>query len=487
MSQTPPLVCVACNTVVESGTRFCPNCGTAIPPTAPMAPTVISSSGERPPVPTVMAPSPGVQNEQLPPPGVYNSSASHPDLQQYGNTPARPGGNAHTQYNTPPPPPSAYASASQSAPSDPYGMPVSNDPYRSGVNYAPGTFPDYAPSAVPPPVPAKKRSPLAAIIIGIVVVILAACGGGSYLIIKASEDAVKTSTNNISTAAATGGNSTGSTGSGSSAADAKYSASTKLNLSFTYASVLITVTKIEQAHKFTDDNLTTYSFQDNANYVRISFSEQQNAKDSSYFTYQDSIHLILPNKTTVTAQGEQQDSGPDHSVSRTNWMDFPITGRVDLNKLTLQVGSGDEAQMSVPLKNSADLSAYKDKTITPNKAFSYAGMDWTLKDATQSLSYDGKQAKTGQVYVVVDLVANNNSQSTVYLSGSDFARLKVNGTSVAPDYSSSADHFYSIDSNTTNVTGTLVFLTNASSNGTYTLDFQSGDNIQEQTVDFSFS
>jgi hypothetical protein len=127
--------------------------------------------------------------------------------------------------------------------------------------------------------------------------------------------------------------------------------------------------------------------------------------------------------------------------------------------------------MDVPLQSGANLSKYQPKTANLNQQFNYAGMTWTLKDATEELSFGGDQAKSGKVFVVVDLTVDNNSQNEYFFSGS-FATLHSGSTSTAPDIlGSNTDNFTDIQPGSTNVTGTLEYPTPASPNGQYTLVF----------------
>src|SRR5439155_500935 len=147
---------------------------------------------------------------------------------------------------------------------------------------------------------------------------------------------------------------------------------------------------IQQANKFADDAMSGLSYNGNKNYVRINFREQQTSQKSSYFSYRTAFLLILPDKTTASPLKAQEYSGPEGGVVRTNWVDFELNNQVDLSKLSLRLGASDEAQMTFDLKTGADVSKYKSQQVNLNKSFQYAGMNWTLKDATQVYYNNGK-------------------------------------------------------------------------------------------------
>src|SRR5207248_7214858 len=87
--------------------------------------------------------------------------------------------------------------------------------------------------------------------------------------------------------------------------------------------------------------------------------------------------------------------------------------------------------MNIPLVAGADLSKYQSKAVTPNSTFQYAGMNWTLASASESLSANGQQAATGMVYVTVTLKAVNSSANNFSGLPSDYMRLQ-SGDSKSP-------------------------------------------------------
>lgn len=174
-------------------------------------------------------------------------------------------------------------------------------------------------------------------------------------------------------------------------------------------------------------------FGSHANYVRVNLKEQGTAQDGSFFDYMESFHLVLPDKSVVALENSQSDTGPDQAVVRTNWLDFGTDAQVYLTKLTLLVGASGEAQMNIPLQSGADLSSYQPKTTTLNKPFLYAHMNWTLVSATTALSFDGNQAKTGQIYITLNFRTDNNSNYEFFAFGGGFMRLQSGSTVVSPD------------------------------------------------------
>jgi len=451
-----PQVCTQCGTRIEPGLRFCSSCGAIAP--QQVAPTVAAAFPQSNPPYSASSSSPN----NLP----YPVPSSGPEQTTFPNPPyAGSPGVARTEFANPPSSPSSpsypgYNSASTPVPPPPPTATPGN-PYSSTPYY-------------PPPAPAKKRSPLLPIII---VVLLLVIGGGSAGIYALTKGA---SSNHYGQG---NGSSNGGNNSNTSSNNAP---SQMLNLTVTYASDQMTFTQLQQASKFSDDQETTYSFNGHKNWVRLIFNE--NATDSSYFSYTQSFHLILPNGNVTAATNAQQYSGPQQGVQRQNWIDFGTDSTVDLSNLQLSLGASDEAVMKFPLKDNADLSAYQTKTTNPNTQFQYGSVNWTIKSITKSLYYGGKQAKTGQIYLVFGLSADNPSSNDAFLP-IDFPRLKAGPSSVqAPDYSSQLSKFDIISANST-AEGTAVFLVTPTPDGKYTLDCQadSNFNVAEKTVDVQVS
>jgi hypothetical protein len=446
------LICTQCGTRIEPGLRLCPNCGATVPeevvPTAPAAfsqsnPSY-STSSSNPYNPPYPAPSPGPEQTTFQNP-LYVATPPSVAGMECANSPSVPSTPLYPSYNStpaavPPPPPPV-------TPSNPY----SSVPYY------------------PPATPAKKRSLLLPIIIMALLVVIGSSGAGIYFITKA------VSSNHYGQNILNSGSNTSNN-----------APSQTLNLTVTYASDQMTFTQLQQASKFSDDQETTYTFTGHKNWVRLIFKEK--AIDSSYFSYTGSFHLILPNGDVVAATNAQQYSGPQQGVQRQNWVDFGTNSSVDLSNLQLSLGTSDEAVMKFPLKNNADLSAYQPKQTNPNTQFQYGGVNWTITSITKSLYYGGKQAKTGQSYLVFSLSAANTSANDAFVP-IDFLRLKAGPSSVqAPDYSSNLDKFAVVSANST-ATGTAVFLIAPTLDGKYTLDClaNSNLNVTEQAVPIQVS
>jgi hypothetical protein len=349
-----------------------------------------------------------------------------------------------TEMSAPPPPPGSL----YTQPAQPTPAPNTYYPPQQGQNYAPQQGYQSTPAPVPAyakPVKDSSKSVLGQMGCGILVVILiivGICGGASFFAYKFLTSAASTTTTTTSSSTTTSGNGT---------PQAIPITTTQINANVTYASVDETFVSAQKASSYTDDTTLTNS----PIVLRINLKEHNPTANDVFPFYGDNFHLILPDGSSVAAGSEQTNGGIGQAVTRNNWVDFPLTADTDVSKLILRIGGANEAQMDVPLTSSPDVSKYQLKTITPNSAFNYAGLNWTLTSVTSGWSADGKQAATGMRYIVVSLKANNSTNSDFYLFPSDYVRLQA-GTTTSPPTANTlgAD----IVAGTTGTTGTITFL-----------------------------
>lgn len=425
MSQMPPRFCPQCGTSVPAGQRFCSNCGTTMDADVGK-PTSASSDPNRSPFPDIPT---QFASDNMPKQG-----ASVP----------------------PPPPAQSYTPPS-----------YTNYPTESAQSYA-----QSSPAMQPAPVPVapyakpqkdSSKSVLGQIGCGVLVVILivlAICGVSGYFAYRYVSGVASTLPTTTTNNGSTGNGSTGNGAPANSVTPTIVPATQKMNVAITYSSVALTISSIQEASSFTDDA--------NANtpvLLRVNTSERNPTNSTIYLFYGDNFRLILPNGTSVAPTSEQNSGSIDQAVSRQNWLDFPLTTKVDISKLTLQIGAPTEAQISFPLTASADVSKYQDKNISPNSAFQYAGLNWTLTSVTSSLSANGKQATTGNRYITVTMKVNNPTTSDFYLFPDTNVRLSA-GSSVNPPTNYT---FGNIAAGTTGTVGTITFLAPQNSSS-FTLD-----------------
>ena len=459
-----PRFCSECGKPLEAGHRFCTNCGATTSGEADARTTLSSDqtvlSNEHAQSPKSLVQTPQVNSDAtastiIPPnvntPRVANApvqpnvSLSSSETQgvpgtSYSTIPAS-SGHFYTQATDvdvipPPPPPDSFISVPQEAPATPYYTPSQQSK---------GSVPAYA--------KAPKRS-RGCLITSLVLLLVLALGGlGGFYIIRHNISSGTSQNGNTSsgqqnisngstpTSIATSGGNGNTPGSGGPT-------TVPLNLKFTYSSVDITLVSVQQARSFSDDTSTPQGG------VRVTMMETNSTTNNANFLYGDVVRLIMPDGSINAPSNEKNTGGPNAGVSRDNWIDFVVTSQnIDLSKLVLRFGLTTENQMNIPLVAGTDLSKYQPRTVAPNSTFQYAGVNWTLVSASESLSANGQQASTGMVYVTVTLKALNSSANNFSAYPGDYMRLQ-SGDSKSPP---SDFTFPTSVASQSNGTGTVTF------------------------------
>jgi hypothetical protein len=420
--------CPNCNMPVASGQRFCANCGSIVAPGAYQ--------------PTELTP---------------NSVSSSADMGTYLETPP------------PPPPMDSYGQTPMYPPSANYQNPQ--------VGYQP--LPAYA-----QPTKDSSKKVVGQIGCGVLAIILlglALCGTAGFFLYHAASSNVSESIKSSSSYNTTN---TG-TGSNSSATPTLAPPTTSpINASVKFADVDMTIVDVKQAGGFADETNSSNT----SVILRIDLKENNSTAHSSGYYYGDMVRLIMSDGTSVTPFNTQYSSGPDASVTRTNWIDFGVNSNLDVSKLTLQLGTAAQAQISVPLTNNPNVTKYQPKTVTPGKSTSYASTTtWTLVKATAQLSGNNQQAPTGQMYVVVTLRIDNTSDQSFSGYWGDYIRLQTGTTKATPADGTNVP--LGASPHQTNQTGTALFLVPQGSTGfTFVLlATPSTGATQQATIPFQIS
>jgi hypothetical protein len=395
MAQNPNRLCPKCNTPLTPGQRFCSNCGSIVEPSAYQ--------------PTELTP---------------NSAGSLPDMGTY--------------QDTPPPPPVGSYSQSSMPPQGNYQPPQGN--YQpSQVGYQP------PPSYAAPPKDSSKKvlGQIGCGMLAIIVLAVALCGGVGFFAYHAL-------TSSASKISQTSSYTTTSNSTNDVTPTLAPPTVSPVNASIKYADVDMTIVDVKQAGGFSDDT----SSSSGSMILRIDIKENNKTAHSSSYYFGDIVRLIMADGTSVTPSNALYSSGPDAAVTRTDWIDFSTTSKLDVSKLTVQFGKASEAQISVPLTSNPDVTKYQPKTVTPGTSTTYANTHWTLVSATEQLSGDNQQAPKGQMYVIMTMKIDNNSTES-FTAYPDYFRLQTGDTKVPAESNSLP---LSFAAGQTNQTGNILFL-----------------------------
>ncbi len=499
MAQNPPRLCPNCGTPAEPNQRFCSECGTTLN-IASNQPTALASGEQA----ALASQGSGAQFATQPAPATNSTGDAAMMPTQLVGTP----GQAPDAQPVATVPTSGAQFYSQTTDANPIAPPPPADslvaPFYQNPYQAPGGMPPAQPTPVPGTysVPdyarAPRRSRLGLIVSLVLLLVLVLGGVAAYALLfhkSSNNNQGNTSTQNTpatngntpaSNVTPTTGTSNSTPGSGGATPTTAASTTTgngatseQVNLAFAYASVNITVTNVQFATSFPDDSSTPGG-------VRVAFTENNPTSKNPNFLYSDVARLILPDQSSIPPTGESQGVSTDPQTTRSNWLDFPVTSQpANLAQLVLQMGTAQESQMQIPLAPGANLSKYQPKTVTPGTTFHYAGLNWTLKSATESLSAADNQASTGNVYITVTLSVFNPQANDYSAYYGDYARLSAGGTTNPPTSDSTLPTLFASQ---TSATGTLIFLVPQGNTG-YTLDMLGNTTtsppIQQVTVQFT--
>lgn len=371
MAQQPTRPCLSCGIPVLVGQRFCANCGTTMEGDAYK--------------PTELTPSSGFS---------FPISSMPTQFESDGGS------------STTPPPPLPMSQGYQFQQSQEYQPPLAS--YQT---------PDFAK-------PQKDSSGRVLGQIGcgvgvIILLVLTLCGTAVYF----TYGFIRSNVSNTSKSIQNSGN----TSNTDITPTQSSSQTTPINALVTYASVKITIVDVRQATSFSDDTNTP-----DQGVVRLNFKEDTSDKPGRYY-YGDCMRLLLPDGTSVSPSNYQYSLAPEASVSRKNWVDFPVSLSIHTNQLTLRIGTATEAQMNIPLTGTANLNQYQAKTVTLNKQVQYGRVNWTITNATSQWSFAGKQADKGMLYIVVDVKIDNHTSDAFRGYPGDYIRLKAGATTTTPD------------------------------------------------------
>ncbi len=439
MAQQPPRFCSECGTPLQAGQRFCTNCGAtmnvdASSPTAAATPATVLA-GDSPAGPAEL-PAGGSNTPAAP--TQFSSMPTEPDVEQPSVAPpppmmgSGPQGPGFTGLTPPPPPPTSgtYNPYAASAPggTQTYAQNVSSPGYSPSSPGSPGLAP-ISPGATYTPVPAYAQKPRrghGCLITSIILLVVLAAGIAGFVFLNRARSGTAQNPGTTPTSGSAANTPVTSNG---STPTAVVSISQPLNLKITYAGVNITIVSAQIARSFPDDTFLGGA----GGMLRINLQENNSTTSSPGYIESASMLLVLPDGTTVQQVNQKQGISPDGGVNRPNWLDFPLSSQVSISQLTLRIGTSTENQMSVPLRPGANLTKYQDRTSSPNLQFQYAGVNWTLKTATLSYSYGGKQATLGNLYVVLNLSAVNQTSNAFINGPSSYMRLQANGNSAEPE------------------------------------------------------
>ncbi|MGH2494461.1 MAG: hypothetical protein ACRDIV_07135 [Ktedonobacteraceae bacterium] len=250
---------------------------------------------------------------------------------------------------------------------------------------------------------------------------------------------------------------------------------TSISNSFPYKGVSVTLVNARQAQNFLDDPNTHSD-----GMVRLNLQATNSTSIKISWRYEDVAQLVLPGNTVVQPTYVKGEVDLAAGKTQSSLVDFAVPGGTSLAKLTLRIGTANEAQMDIPLKAGADLSRYLSQKTSLTGQAVYYGLNWTLQSAATSLSIPGEQAARGARFLTLTLSVDNTlSQEAITGSPYDYARLKSGNTNATAVDSTLPVSF---QAGANGVTGTLSFLMSQKSTDFTLLFLPQGQNSTDQAT-----
>ena len=199
----------------------------------------------------------------------------------------------------------------------------------------------------------------------------------------------------------------------------------------TYAGADITVLDAQQAQNFLDDPNTNTT--NPSNVVRVHLQASNKNSTVINLSYDKSVSLLASGGKTWVPIYIRSSGVMAAGATQTNTLDFITPEQTKIDQIFLLLGTSNEAQLAIPLREHADVSAYTPKTTKLTGTAQYQGLDWTLTSATSQFSIDGYQASKGMRYLIITLNVNNTlSQTAIPGSPYDYMRLQTDSIMAMP-------------------------------------------------------
>ena len=201
-----------------------------------------------------------------------------------------------------------------------------------------------------------------------------------------------------------------------------------------YAGLEISVKNAQYASSFEDDTIPS-----SVGVVRLNMQIANPTSNQVGVLYYDVARLLAPHMQLVAPSNVHLSAEVQPGKNDTGWIDFPFPDHVQLDTLTLQLGSASlhETIVVIPLKGNFDSGHFLNKSSPQSLLVSYNFhgniLSYHLKSVDVLYAYQGNQAKIGQQFYVLNfLVDNANGIDVAPGFGYDYIRLVVQGYNQPP-------------------------------------------------------
>lgn len=201
-----------------------------------------------------------------------------------------------------------------------------------------------------------------------------------------------------------------------------------------YAGLEMTIKNAQIAQAFADDTVPTSS-----KVVRLNMHVANPTSNQIAVLYYDVARLLASHMQPLAPLNVHLSAAIQSGKEDNGWIDFPFSNDLQLDTLTLQLGSSTlhETMVLIPLKAIFDPKHFLTKSSPESLTISYNFngnlLTYHLKNVDVAYAYQGRQAKAGeQFYVLHFLVDNPNSIDVSPGLSYDYIRFVVREYSQPP-------------------------------------------------------
>jgi hypothetical protein len=201
-----------------------------------------------------------------------------------------------------------------------------------------------------------------------------------------------------------------------------------------YGGLEMTIKNAQSAQAFADDTVPASS-----KVVRLNMHVANPTNSQISLLYYEIARLLAPHMQPIVPLNVHLSASIQAGEEDNGWIDFPFPDHLQLDTLTLQLGSSTlrETMVLIPLKAKFDSKHFITKSspqsLTIPYNFNSSLLSYHLNSMDVAYAYQGKQVKDEQqFYVLHFLVDNPNGVDVSPGLSYDYIRLVVQGYSQPP-------------------------------------------------------
>lgn len=203
-----------------------------------------------------------------------------------------------------------------------------------------------------------------------------------------------------------------------------------------YAGLNITVVTAQYASSFADDDIHLGPAT-----VRLTLHVANHTSGLISVVYYDIARLLAPKLQPIAPANVHLPASLNPGTGETGWIDFSVPDDIQLESLTLQLGTPalNEWLVKIPFQGAFDPSRYADasspQTLVISYNYNYAGrlLTYHLTRVDIRFSYQGSQCQAGKHFYILNFLVDNPNTADVSPGFSfQYVRLVVDGNSLTP-------------------------------------------------------